>query len=437
MIRRSAPEAAPFAYRAYGLRILALAIPLFLTGCTSVEVAVDSPPQGAPAATPSAAAQESPSHEVAPRLAADPESAMTRAFATPDGAYSFEHPAEWTVTEDPSQAGVYAVRRGDGALMAGLAIGGPADPVASPVYPATSHTSVGVPGLADPLGRTMTAVVGLYPGQSIGGEAIAYGLADGGDSTANYGRIRSADGSFVYFGGTKKIGNGSTMLSEDEVRREVAAYTASAEGRSVIAMLSSFTVHTSVTGSACRDDTYIYIDLQGLGCDDAQNIVDELSLAGRAEGENFVTSDRYFCAGEDVEPTEYHDPMYACGVYGAGDIGFHLDPATITADHPLLHVEADSVDSSAGDMTAGVTEAPVDCMGINYEFTELDDLTCPEAKGMLQPFLEGRGAPADSNAQVVDDTQCTRAPAERGGVTVPSWSCSRVQGGSFVAYAKL
>ncbi|MFI7742933.1 hypothetical protein [Kocuria rhizosphaericola] len=437
MIRRSATDAAPLARRGRGLRVLALAVPLFLAGCTSVEVAVESPPQGAPAATASAVAQEPSSNEVAPRPVVAPKPAATRTFTTPDGAYSFEHPAEWTVTEDPSQVGVYAVRRSDGALMAGLATGGPADPVASPVYPITSYTSVEVPGLVGPLGRTMSAAVGLYPGHSIGSEAIAYGLADGGDPTANYGRVRSADASFLYFGGTKKIGNGSTMLSEDAVRREMAAYTASTEGRTVLAMLSSLTVDPSVTGRACQDGHYVYTDLQGLGCDDAQDIVNELRSAGSAEGENFVASDHYFCAGEDVEPTVHHDPMYACGVYGAGDIGFHLDPATITADHPLLHIETDSPDSSAGEMTAEVVEAAVDCTGVNYEFTEVDGLTCPEAKGMLQPFLEGRGAPADSNAQVVDDTECTRAPAERGGATVPSWSCSRTQGGSFVAYARL
>ncbi|GAA1762824.1 hypothetical protein [Kocuria aegyptia] len=433
MIRRSATEAAPSSRRGRGLRVLALVVPLLLAGCTSVEVAVDSPQQGAPAAAAPAPSPDA----VAPRPVAAPEPAATRTFTTPDGAYSFEYPVGWTVTEDPSQDGVFAVRRDDGELVAGLAINGAADPVASPVYPLSSYTAVEVPGLAGPLGRTMSAAVGLYPGHSIGSEAIATGLADGGDPTANYGRVRSADASFLYFGGTRKIGNGSTKLSEDEVRRELAAYTASAEGRSVLAMISSLTVDTSVTGSVCRDDNYVYTSLQGLGCDEAQDVVDEIAYEGSAEGEDFVTSDRYFCAGEGVDPTVHHDPMYACGVYGAGDVRFLLDPAIITADHPLLHVEAGSADSSDEQMPAEVVEAAVDCVGINYEFTEVDGLTCPEAKGMLQPFLEGRGAPADSNAQVLDDTECTRAPAERGGATVPSWSCSRTQGGSFVAYARL
>lgn len=437
MIRRSTSATTPTSRRGRGLRVLALAVPLLLAGCTSVEVAVDSAQQAAPAATAPAAAQAPSSGAMVPRPVAAPEPATTKTFTTPDGAYSFQHPAEWTVAEDPSQGGGFAVRRGDGEAVAGLAIKGAADPVASPVYPLSAYTSVDVPGLADPLGRTMSAAVGLYPGHSIGSEAIAVGLADGGDPTANYGRVRSADASFVYFGGTRKIGNGSTMLSEDEVRRDLAAYTASDEGRAVLAMVSSLTVDTSVTGSVCRDDDYVYTSLEGLGCAEAQDIVDELSYEGIAEGEDFVASERYFCAGEGVEPTVQHDPLYACGVYGAGDVRFLLDPATITADHPLLHVEAGSVDSSTDEVTAEVVDAAVDCVGINYEFTEVYDLTCPEAKGMLQPFLEGRGAPADSSAQVLDDTECTRAPAERGGATVPSWSCSRTQGGSFVAYARL
>jgi hypothetical protein len=437
MIRRSVHETAPSSRRELGLRLLALSVPLFLAGCTSVEVAVDSPPQGAPAATAAAAAPAPSSDAVVPRPVAAPEPAATRTFTTPDGAYSFRHPAEWTVVAEPGQDEVFSVRRGDGERVAGLATGMPVGPLASPVYPETSYVSAEVPGLADPLGRTVSAVVGLFPGQSIGGEAIAFGLADGGDPAANYGRVRAADASFLSFRGIKSIGNGSTMLSEEEVRRELAAYTASDEGRAVLAMLASLTVDTAVTGSVCQDGDYVYTALQGLGCAEAQRVVDELGHEGSTEGEHSVVSEQHFCASEGVEPWEFHDPVYVCGVNGAGDVGFHLDPLTVTADHPLLHVEAGPADSSIQESTAGVIEAAVDCEGINYEFTEVHGLTCPEAKGMLQPFLEGRGAPADSNAQVLDDTECTRAPAERGGATVPSWSCSRTQGGSFVAYARL
>ena len=433
-MRRPAPKAAPFPRPAVRLWALALAAPLLLAGCTSVEVAVETPQNSAPAVTaPATTGAASSPDSPAPEPVTAPEPAAVRTFTTPDGAYSFEHPAGWTVAEDPSQDDVYLVRRWGGEGVAVLAVGAPADPVASPVYPNTSYTSVDVPGLADPLGRIVTAAVGLYPGQSVGSEAIAFGLADGGDPTANYGRVRSADASFLYFGGIRTIGNGSTMLPEDEIRRQLAAYTASAEGRTVVAMLASLTVDTSVTGSACRDGHYVYTDLQGLGCDDAQRLVDELSSDGRTQGEHSVASDRSYCAGEGVEETEHHDPMYACGVNGAGDIRFTLDPVTITADHPLLHLEEEPVESS----TEEVAEAAVDCVGVNYEFTEVDGLTCPEAKGMLQPFLEGKGTPADEDAQVVDDTACTRAPAERGGATVPSWTCSRTQGGSFVAYARM
>ncbi|MFE7630930.1 hypothetical protein [Kocuria sp. NPDC057446] len=433
MIRRSASEPAATPHRRLRLRVLALAVPLLLSGCTSVEVAVDSPQQGAPAATAPAAAPAPSPDTVVPRPVAAPEPATTRTFTTPDGAYSFQYPAAWTVVAVPGEDEVFSVRRGDGERVAGLATGLPVGPLASPVYPETSYVSSEVPGIAGPLGRTVTAVVGLFPGQSIGGEAIAFGLADGGDPAANYGRVRAADASFLSFRGIKPIGNGSTMLSEGEVRRELAAYTASSEGRSVLAMLSSLTADTAVTGSVCQDDDYVYTALQGLGCDEARGVVDELSFAGSRDGEFSVVSDRYFCASEGVEPWEFHDPVYVCGVNGAGDVGFHLDPLTVTADHPLLHVEA----GSAEDFTAEVVDAAVDCEGINYEFTEVDDLTCPEAKGMLQPFLEGRGTPAGDDEQVLDDTECTRAPAERGGATVPSWSCSRVQGGSFVAYARL
>lgn len=437
MIRRPVTDATPSLQRGYGLRALVLAVPLLLAGCTSVEVAVDSPQQGAPAATPSTAAQVPSSDAAAPRQVVAPAPAETRTFTTPDGAYSFEHPAEWTVVAEPGRDDVFSVRRGDGQRVAGLGTGMSVGPLASPVYPHTSYTSAEVPGLADPLGRTVTAVVGLFPGQSIGSEAIAFGLADGGDPAANYGRVRAADASFLSFSGIKPIGNGSTMLSEEEVRRELAAYTASVEGRSVLAMLASLTVDTAVTGSACQDGDYVYTALQGLGCDEAQRVVDELSYEGSAEGEYSVVSDRHFCASEGVVAWEFHDPVYVCGVNGAGNVGFHLDPLTVTADHPLLHVDAGSAGSSAEVLPVEVSEAAVDCVGVNYEFTEVDGLTCPEAKGMLQPFLEGRGAPAGDDGQVLDDTQCTRAPAERGGATVPSWSCSRTQGGSFVAYALL
>ncbi len=427
MLRRPAVPTAPAARR--GLFCLLLAVPLALTGCTSVEVAVDSPQQQpAPAA-----ASPSSSDASAPRSVAAAEPAATRTFTTPDGAYRFEHPAEWTVRADPAEAGVYAVRDGSGRLMAGLAIGDRADPVASPVHPVSAHTSVDVPGLAGPLGRPVSAVVGLFPGQTVGGEAVAFGLADGGDPAANYGRVRSDDASFVYFGGTRAIGNGATMLSQAAVDREIDAYTASPEGRAVVAMLASFTVDTSVTGSVCRDGDYVYTDLRGLGCDEAQGVVGELRASGSAEDDQSVVSDEYYCSGDGVEETAYHDPMYACGVVGAADVSFLLDPVTITADHPLLHVETGPTISAPEEMT----DVAADCVGVNYEFTEVDGLTCPEAKGMLQPFLEGKGTPADSDGQVLDDTQCTRAPAERGGATVPSWSCFREQGGSFVAYARM
>jgi hypothetical protein len=205
-MRRPAPKAAPFPRPVVRLWALALAAPLLLTGCTSVEVAVETPQTSAPAvtapATTGAASSDSPAPEpvTEPEPVAAPETDAVRIFTTPGGAYSFQHPADWTVAEDPSQDGVYLVRRGDGEGVAVLAVGNPADPVASPVYPIASYTSVEVPGLAAPLGRTVTAVAGLYPGQTIGGEAIAFGLADGGDSTANYGRVRSADASFLYFG---------------------------------------------------------------------------------------------------------------------------------------------------------------------------------------------------------------------------------------------
>lgn len=51
MLRRPAASTVPAARRALGLSCLLLAVPLALTGCTSVEVAVDSPQQQpAPAA---------------------------------------------------------------------------------------------------------------------------------------------------------------------------------------------------------------------------------------------------------------------------------------------------------------------------------------------------------------------------------------------------
>ncbi|GGG58053.1 hypothetical protein GCM10011374_21040 [Kocuria dechangensis] len=443
-MRRPAPKAAPFPRPAVRLWALALAAPLLLAGCTSVEVAVETPQNSAPAATAPAttgpaSSSDSPAPEpvAAPEVADAAQPAAVRTFTTPDGAYSFQHPADWTVAEDPSQDGEYVVRRGDGQAVAGLGVGRPAGPLASPVYPNTTYASVDVPGVADPLGRNVSAVVGLVPGQSIGGEAIAFGLADGGDPAANYGWIRAADASFLTFSGIRHIGNGSTMLSEEEVDREMAAYTASAEGRSVLAMLASLTMDPSVTGTVCQDGNYVYTELRGLDCDEATWIIGELRERASAKDAYTVATNEHLCETRGTDPTEFHDPMYVCGPRGTPDVRFNLDPIVVTWDHPLLDVQEDTDRESVEDVVPDVDDAAVDCVGVNYEFTEVDGLTCPEAKGMLQPFLEGKGTPADEDAQVVDDTACTRAPAERGGATVPSWTCSRTQGGSFVAYARM
>lgn len=418
------------------LSAVALAALLALTGCSTVGTSPDSSAtEGSPAATTTASAPPTASRSATPSRTATPSpTAKAVQFATANGAYSFNHPAEWSVDADPTQKNVYLVRRADGEEVARLATNMPAGPLASPAYPATVHTSKEVPGLAESLGRTVTAVLGIYPGQAVGGESIMYSLADGGDPAANSGRIRAADASFLSFTGTVPIGNGSTMLTEQQLQAQLEQYASSSEGKAVLEMLSSLSTNPAVTGTACQDDNYVYTGLQGLDCAGAQSIVSDVITSGRPAGVHSIETEQHYCAGQGAAAREPGEPLYACGVLPIDTDGVRFGLNPVADEHPLLH--AGTGESATAGGSAEGAAADASCTGVAFDYTELQGLSCEEAKGMLQPFTEGKATSVGEFGLHYGDTQCVGSPKERNGAMVPSWSCTRANGGSFVAYSK-
>lgn len=85
-------------------------------------------------------------------------------------------------------------------------------------------------------------------------------------------------------------------------------------------------------------------------------------------------------------------------------------------------------DEGSGDSAEADTVA---CTGQRFWLTEVSDLTCGEALGMLDPFVT-----SGQEGGRISDVHCSVGSGEFQGETRDEWECTRDKGGSLVAYAK-
>lgn len=204
----------------------------------------------------------------------------------------------------------------------------------------------------------------------------------------------------------------------------------------------------------CTGSNYDFPVLRGgITCQDAKVLVEEVILSGATQDNGVVTTSDAYCrpggsnwncgylpeGSSEIEvqvraKDAFNDPLR--------DVDSADDDTTEDDDEPSDDA-ADSGSSTDSDSDSGAeadiasdseinsSDLTIECEGQLYDFTRVDDLTCNEAKGILDPFT-----PGDAGTSRISDAVCTAEDITMDGQEAQRWSCTRDAGGSFLAFSR-
>lgn len=160
----------------------------------------------------------------------------------------------------------------------------------------------------------------------------------------------------------------------------------------------------------CSGREFQLTDVTDLTCAQALGMLDPFVTSGQEGGR---ITDVECSVGRGEFDGQEHDEWTCSRDAGGSFVGYRTAASAENA--------ADSAQS----------EAAVDCEGQQFLLTEVSDLTCAQALGMLDPFVT-----SGQDGGRITDVACSVGRGEFDGRERDEWACSRDAGGSFVAYAK-
>lgn len=255
-------------------------------------------------ALPSSSPWSTPQEETA----ATPE----QTFTSPDGSFSFQYPAGWTVAAQQTETSpgferygwVVNDTEGQSALM--MTVETDIPPAGPP--PLTVVMPQGpVPGVVDASGATAQVIVSATPGHDGSSTSVGYGIASAAGMAMDTTRLQIplSNGYRLFFGGGESLG------PDDQVDLEAEASRLAASPRfrnEILPILKSVTATPSVAGggstgganpdsgggisfiapeitdATCVGNRYSYDNLQGISCDEAKSVLQGVSDTGTPFG---------------------------------------------------------------------------------------------------------------------------------------------------------
>lgn len=175
----------------------------------------------------------------------------------------------------------------------------------------------------------------------------------------------------------------------------------------------------------CVGADYTYTDLDHLTCEQAKVMVESILNTGGNRDDGTVADDENRCLPQDA------------GWWCQPDAdGAEWPSTTITPNDPSYDpmglVTRTWMPGGSRDAAADSSDtAAVECPGQRFMLTEVSNLSCDEALGMMDPFLS-----SGQQGGRISDVQCTVGSGEFQGETRERWSCARDSGGSLIAYRR-
>lgn len=271
--------------------------------------------QSSPTAVPSS----SPSFTSQEETAAAPE----QTFTSPDGSFSFQYPAGWTVAAQQAEMSSgferygWVVNDAEGQSALSLTVETDVPPAGPP--PLTVVMPQGpVPGVVDASGAAAQVIVSATPGHDGSSTSVGYGIASATGMAMDATRLQIPLGN----GYRLSFGGGESLGPDDQVNLEAEASRLAASPRfrnEILPLLKSVTATPSVAGggstggatpdsgggisfvapeiteATCVGGRYSYDNLQGLSCDEAKAVLQEVSDTGTPFGARGRETTEYAC----------------------------------------------------------------------------------------------------------------------------------------------
>jgi hypothetical protein len=313
-----------------------------LSGCSSngpassdVSAPEETKVSSAPAATPTPTAsptESSPAPAVSSSASAQEEAAVTleQTFTSPDGYLSFRYPAGWTVSVP--EGGVeervsrWTLRDAEGEQVLSLSVRPDEDmyKVSPPLTPVVMPQGA-IPGVTDMLGSHAQAAVASTPGQSRGGDAgVLYGMTSATGADPVFGDLRWGDEYLLSFSGYQRLGPNDVVdmtagaeqfAASPRFRHQILpiiqSFTASSPGPHYVPGSNSTPGAGLPTGApergagaTCVGARYSYLNLQGVTCQEAQEILQLVSDTGEPIGARGRRTTDYHCFWSSIGEVE-------------------------------------------------------------------------------------------------------------------------------------
>lgn len=245
--------------------------------------------------------------------------ALTRTFTSPDGALAFRYPEGWTVAAtDHASDGIrqWDVHDSHGERALSLSVR-PEGPVVSPPMTPVLLPQGKIPGMVDVLGKPVQAAVGASPGQAVGVNVhVLYGMTSATGADPVFGNLRWGEGKVISFTGHEETGPNDQV----DLATEAENFAAGARFRhEILPILQSFTATSAPTDpddetdgptatsgaetddspgaaeASCLGTDYAYENLHGVGCQQAKEILQEVSDTGEPIGARGQRTAQYHC----------------------------------------------------------------------------------------------------------------------------------------------
>ncbi|WP_152609291.1 hypothetical protein [Kocuria rosea] len=264
-----------------------------------------------------------PSSSPTPTAQAETAAALQQTFTSPDGSFSFQYPAGWAVAAQQTESSAGFERYGwivnDAQGQSALTMTVETDvPPAGPPPLTVVMPQGPVPGVVDASGAAAQVIVSATPGHDGSSTSVGYGIASATGMAMDATRLQIPLGN----GYRLSFGGGESLGSDDRVNLEAEASRLAASPRfrnEILPILKSLTATPSVAGggstggatpdsgggisfvapeiaeATCVGGRYSYDNLQGLSCDEAKAVLQEVSDTGTPFGARGRETTEYTC----------------------------------------------------------------------------------------------------------------------------------------------
>ncbi|WP_188539023.1 hypothetical protein [Kocuria dechangensis] len=256
--------------------------------------------------------------------------ALDQTFTSPDGYLSFRYPTGWTVSVPEGSVeeriSRWTLRDAEGEQVLSLSVRPDEDPykVSPPLTPVVMPQG-SIPGVTDMLGNHAQAAVASTPGQSRGGDAgVLYGMTSATGADPVFGDLRWGDGYLISFSGYLRLGPNDVVdmtagaeqfAASPRFRHQILpiiqSFTAMSPGTDYLPGQDSTTGAGSPTvapergaGATCVGARYSYLNLQGVTCQEAQEILQLVSDTGEPIGARGRRTADYHCFWSSIGEVE-------------------------------------------------------------------------------------------------------------------------------------